>query len=142
MASSSIHFREAPVSGHVFRKAASQVVAGWQSGETQRGSTGSCSAGVWRKRERPPQGYLNEVAVALDQLSRRPAWTGGDDLVFANAAGEHIEDSARFYEALKAAGLKHLRFHDLRHSFGALAVQVFPLPDVKAYIATPTLRRP
>lgn len=35
---------------------------------------------------------------------------------------------------MKAAGLKHLRFHDLRHSFGTLAVQVFPLTDVKAYM--------
>jgi integrase len=25
-------------------------------------------------------------------------------------------------------------FHDLRHSFGTLAVQVFPLSDVKAYM--------
>ena len=80
---------------------------------------------------------IDQVAVALDQLSRRPAWTGDEDLVFVNPAGEHIEDSAlrrRFYAALKAAGLKHLRFHDLRHSFGTLAVQVFPLTDVKAYM--------
>jgi integrase len=80
---------------------------------------------------------IDQVAVVLDQLSRRPAWTGDDDLVFVNPAGEHMEDSAlrrRFYAALKAAGLKHLRFHDLRHSFGTLAVQVFPLTDVKAYM--------
>lgn len=80
---------------------------------------------------------IDQVAVALDQLSRRPEWTGDDDLVFVNPAGEHIEDSAlrrRFYAALKAAGLKHIRFHDLRHSFGTLAVQVFPLTDVKAYM--------
>jgi len=32
------------------------------------------------------------------------------------------------------AGLKPLRFHDLRHTFGTLAVQVFPLSDVKAYM--------
>jgi len=40
----------------------------------------------------------------------------------------------RFYKALERAGLKRLRFHDLRHSFGTLAVQVFPLTDVKAYM--------
>jgi len=48
-----------------------------------------------------------------------------------------VEDSAlrrRFYAALKQAKIKHLRFHDLRHSFGTLAVQVFPLSDVKAYM--------
>lgn len=75
--------------------------------------------------------------AALDGLSRRTEWTGEEDLVFVNPAGEHIEDSAlrrRFYAALEAAGLKHIRFHDLRHSFGTLAVQVFPLTDVKAYM--------
>ena len=80
---------------------------------------------------------IDQVAVALDQLSRRPDRTADDDLVFVNPAGEHIEDSAlrrRFYAALKAADLKHIRFHDLRHSFGTLAVQVFPLTDVKAYM--------
>ena len=62
---------------------------------------------------------------------------GADDLVFVNDAGEYIEDSAlrrRFYAALEAAGIGHIRFHDLRHSFGTLAVQVFPLSDVKAYM--------
>jgi integrase len=56
-------------------------------------------------------------------------------LVFVSPAGEHVEDSAlrrRFYAALQQAKIKHLRFHDLRHSFGTLAVQVFPLSDVKA----------
>ncbi len=75
--------------------------------------------------------------AALDQLSRRNGWTGEEDLVFVSPTGGHIEDSAlrrRFYAALEAAGLKHIRFHDLRHSFGALAVQVFPLTDVKAYM--------
>jgi integrase len=80
---------------------------------------------------------IDQVAAALDGLSRRRGWTGDDDLVFISPAGDYIEDSAlrrRFYAALKAADLKQLRFHDLRHSFGTLAVQVFPLTDVKAYM--------
>ncbi|MGE5282998.1 MAG: tyrosine-type recombinase/integrase [Chloroflexota bacterium] len=84
---------------------------------------------------------IDQVAVALDQLSRRNGWTGEGDLVFVSPTGEHIEDSAlrrRFHAALTAAGLKHIRFHDLRHSFGTLAVQVFPLTDVKAYMGPPT----
>ena len=40
----------------------------------------------------------------------------------------------RYYSALKAAGIAHLRFHDLRHTFGTLAVQEFALSDVKAYM--------
>jgi integrase len=80
---------------------------------------------------------IDQVARALDELSRRNQWTNDDDLVFVSPSGEYLEDSAlrrRFYEALKAAKIKHLRFHDLRHSFGTLAVQVFPLSDVKAYM--------
>ena len=48
---------------------------------------------------------IDQVAVALDELSRRNGSTGDDDLVFVNPAGEHIEDSAlrrRFYAALEA----------------------------------------
>ena len=33
-----------------------------------------------------------------------------------------------------APGLKRIRFHDLRHTFGTIAVQAFPLSDVKAYM--------
>ncbi len=98
---------------------------------------------VMRNEDAPKSGrvrsvpMIDQVAVALDQLSRRNGWTGEEDLVFVSPVGEHIEDSAlrrRFYAALEAAGLKHVRFHDLRHSFGTLAVQVFPLTDVKAYM--------
>jgi integrase len=59
--------------------------------------------------------------------------------VFASTAGEAIDDSRlrrRFYDARAKAGLKEtLRFHDLRHTFGGtLAVQAFPLSDVRAYM--------
>jgi integrase len=80
---------------------------------------------------------IDQVARALDELSRREHFTGDEDLVFCNQVGEHFEDSAlrrRFYAAREAAGLKPIRFHDLRHTFGPLAVQVFPLSDVKAYM--------
>ena len=80
---------------------------------------------------------IDQVATALDELSRRDWFTADDDLVFCNDVGEHFDDSAlrrRFYAARQAAGLKRIRFHDLRHTFGTLAVQVFPLSDVKAYM--------
>jgi len=57
--------------------------------------------------------------------------------VFCNELGKHFEDSAvrrRFYAARERTGIKPIRFHDLRHSFDTLAVQVFPLSDVKAYV--------
>ncbi len=80
---------------------------------------------------------IDQVARALDGLSRREHFAGDEDLVFCNDVGEHFDDSAlrrRFYAARKRAGLKRIRFHDLRHTFGTLAVQVFPLSDVKAYM--------
>jgi integrase len=48
-----------------------------------------------------------------------------------------VEDTQlrrRFYEMLDRAGLPHMRLHDLRHTFGTLAVQAFPLSDVAAYM--------
>jgi integrase len=50
-----------------------------------------------------------------------------------HAFGKPFDDSAmrrRFYKAMEAAGLSHIRFHDLRHTFGTPAVQAFPLTDV------------
>ena len=37
-------------------------------------------------------------------------------------------------EGAERAGLRPDRLHDLRHTFGTLAVQAFPLSDVKAYM--------
>ena len=80
---------------------------------------------------------IDQVAKVLDQLSRREWFMGENHLVFCNDVGDHFDDPAlrrRFYTARAAAGLKRIRFHDLRHTFGTLAVQVFPLSDVKAFM--------
>lgn len=83
----------------------------------------------------------DQPARALESLSRREHITSDDDRVFCNATGGTIgEGIARksFYAAFDRAELRHLRrkpkpirFHDLRHTFGTLAVQKFPLTDVK-----------
>jgi len=62
-----------------------------------------------------------DVARSLAQLGSREYWVGDDDLVFAGEAGGYVDGSAlrrRYKLALQAAGLRALRFHDLRHTFG------------------------
>jgi integrase len=62
-----------------------------------------------------------DVASALAQLGQRTDWVGDEDLVFCGATGSYLDGSAlrRHYKAaLGAAGLRPLRFHDLRHTFG------------------------
>ena len=67
-----------------------------------------------------------EVAEALAKLGQREHFTGDDDLVFSGEAGGHLDGSAlrrRFTAAQEQAGLRKIRFHDLRHTFGTLAIR-------------------
>ncbi|MEO8967568.1 MAG: tyrosine-type recombinase/integrase [Solirubrobacteraceae bacterium] len=62
-----------------------------------------------------------DVASALAQLGQRRDWVGDDDLVFAGEAGSYLDGSAlrrRYKAALAVCGLRPLRFHDMRHTFG------------------------
>lgn len=88
---------------------------------------------------------MDDAARALDRLSRRALFTAPHDRVFVNGVGEMLgEDVLRdaLYEAMEAAGIDRKSFpahggfvfHDLRHTFGTLAVQVWPLSDVQAYM--------
>ena len=78
---------------------------------------------------------VSELVGPFDRLSRREHFTGDDDLVFRNDVGERPDAWAlrrRYYAAIERAGLRRLRFHDLRHAFGSTAVQAFPISDVQA----------
>jgi integrase len=62
-----------------------------------------------------------DVQTALAQLGRREHFVAEDDLVFAGETGGFLDGSAlrrRYKHAQTAAGLRPLRFHDLRHTFG------------------------
>jgi integrase len=97
---------------------------------------------------------IPQAATTLEALTRRrldpdddrmlPAYVGDLDFVFPAFDGRMADiEPARhaFYRALAAVGLGHMReqsppvrFHDLRHTFGTLAVRVFPLSDVQRWM--------
>ena len=64
--------------------------------------------------------------------------------MFGSVVGGHLLDDDvrdRFYGALDAAGLGHLRakpdpivLHDLRHTFGTLAIRIAPVTDVQHWM--------
>jgi integrase len=67
----------------------------------------------------------DQAAGALDRLSQRGDFTSANDFVFVNRLGRRLDASAvrrRVERARDAAGLRPLRFHDLRHTYGSLLV--------------------
>ena len=70
---------------------------------------------------------MEEVARALARHSQREWFVGDQDLVFCDPIGRHLgykSLSRRYKEALARAGLRPLRFHDLRHTFGTHAIRI------------------
>ena len=101
-----LHWRDVDFAGSVIRVRASYAA----------GSLTSPKSGKARAVPLAP-----DVASALAKLGERESWVAEDDLVFSGEAGGYLDGSAlrrRYKVALQAAGLRALRFHDLRHTFG------------------------
>lgn len=80
---------------------------------------------------------MPQVARSLANLRKREFFTSDDDLVFANVVGDVLDYDAmyrRYKRAQQHAGVRPLRFHDLRHSFGTMAVRAFPITDVQTWM--------
>lgn len=68
---------------------------------------------------------VDEVAQILARLGQRERFTSDADLVFCGELGGHLNPERlrkRYRAAQDAAGLRRLRFHDLRHTFGSIAI--------------------
>jgi integrase len=79
------------------------------------------------------------VAAALKQHSKGSSYTGADDLVFCHPETGGPFDASkmrkRFKDAIKAAGVRSIRFHDLRHTFGtSMAAAGAPLRTIQEWM--------
>ncbi len=84
-----------------------------------------------------------DVVAELARLGQRPDWVGEDDLVFAGTPGSYLDGSAlrrRYKEALAAAGLRPLRFHDLRHTFGTRMIAKADIRRVQEWMGHADIR--
>src|SRR3954447_542546 len=80
---------------------------------------------------------VDDLAQVLARLGQRGFLTGREDPVFPGELGGYMDGSAlrrRFVEARKRAGLRPLRFHDLRHTFGSLAITRATIVRVRAWM--------
>ena len=81
----------------------------------------------------------DRLAGELDRWSRRTVYGGDDDLVFAHPqTGTPIDRTKvtrRFQEACRAAGVRPVRFHDLRHTFATrLAASGQPMRTIQEFL--------
>ena len=91
----------------------------------RRAVSGAVEASSTKSRRAREVPLADQAAGALARLSQRGDFTSCDDYVFCNRLGRRLDGSAlrrRVERARDAAGLRPLRFHDLRHTYGSLLV--------------------
>lgn len=81
----------------------------------------------------------DRLAGDLDRWSKRSEYRGDDDLVFAHpSTGSPLDRSKlskRFKAACRAAGVREVKFHDLRHTFATrLAASGQPLRTIQEFL--------
>ncbi len=98
-------------------------------------SAGQVESPKWGKARTVP--LATPAAAGLARLADRGRFVDPEDLVFCGPLGESLDDSAirrRLRRAQDAAGLRPLRFHDLRHSFGSLVVRELDTATLKSWM--------
>ena len=81
----------------------------------------------------------DRLAGELERHFQRSRWQADDDLVFAHPTTRNVYDPSkmrtRFKSALTAAGVREVRFHDLRHTFGvSMARAGAPMRMIQAWM--------
>src|SRR4051794_28122032 len=81
----------------------------------------------------------DRAATELERHFQRSAFQGDDELVFAHPETGNPYDASkmrkRFGDAVAAAGLRPVRFHDLRHTFGTrMAAAGAPLRFIQEWM--------
>lgn len=79
------------------------------------------------------------VTTVLKENFKRSEYTGADDLVFCHPETGGPFDASkmrkRFKYAIEAAGVRSIRFHDLRHTFGTrMAAAGAPLRTIQEWM--------
>jgi integrase len=90
----------------------------------------------------PKSGLTRTVPMAeqvhdLLKAHRKAVPNDRADLVFPGERGEYLDGSAlrrRYKKALEKAKLRKLRFHDLRHTFGSIAIDQATTVQVQAWM--------
>jgi integrase len=105
------------------------------------------------RRKRSPKSALSARAVPmadrvggeLDRYYKASAFQGDDGLVFGHPITgsplDRHEVSRRFKAALKRAGVREVRFHDLRHTFGTrMAAAGVPMRTLQEWMGHADLK--
>jgi integrase len=88
----------------------------------------------------PKSGKIRSVPMApqvAETLARLGKGVDDDGLVFVGEGGGYLDGSAlrrRYKLALERAGLRSLRFHDLRHTFGTRTIAKADILRVKEWM--------
>jgi integrase len=122
----------------------------WRSGgemSTGRQGRSGSAVGCGNGKRRTPKSATSARAVpmadrvggALDRLFQASAYQAGDDLVFGHPhTGRPLDRSQvskRFKRSLQRAGVREVRFHDLRHTFGTrMAAAGVPIRTLQAWM--------